>query len=133
MGEIGRNLTVWTPLPKQADVLQAAMEPGLRRSHTAVCRKAGVSRDSLYRWLRDDPDFAREWGVTWQGLIKRHLPGIVAAQVHKALDGDTAAARLLLEAAGVLKQEGGLTAPVVVRNYIGVRVDGDGGVGPHPV
>jgi AcrR family transcriptional regulator len=113
----------WHPSPIQARVLECATAPGVQRTITAICEEAGVATSTVYRWLQKDADFAAAWGETWRGSIRRHLAGIVAAQVTQALSGDTPAARLLLEAAGVLKQEYGGSAPIVIRNYIGVKID----------
>lgn len=118
-----QNVTDWTPTPNQARLLDAAVECGLGRSITDICKRAGVSRPVFYRAM-EKPEFKAAWGATWQEAIKHHLPGIVAAQVHQALEGETPAARLLLEAAGVLKQgDGGGSGPVVIRNYIGVTIE----------
>jgi hypothetical protein len=114
--------TTWVPSPLQSRLLEAAREPGAQRTITAICDAADVPRRTFYKQLAD-PDFKAAWDDVWSGAIKRHLPGIVAAQIHKALDGDTQAARLLMEAAGVLKQEYGGNAPVVIRQYIGVSVE----------
>lgn len=97
-----QNATEWHPTPKQAAVLEAAQEAGLNRSIVALCEAAHVDRKSFYRWLKYDPDFKAAWEEIWTHSIRRHLPGIVAAQVAKALDGDTPAARLLADLAGVL-------------------------------
>lgn len=62
----------------------------------------------LYFWLdpfdrRHDPGFAAAWDQVWRGTIRRHLPGVVAAMIHKAQEGDVQAARLVADLAGVLK------------------------------
>lgn len=102
---MSEHATGWTPTPNQAAVLEAAQEPGLKRSIVAICRAAGVDRSRLYAWLAEDADFRAAWEGLWQVSLKRHLPGIVAAQVDKAQKGDTAAARLLLDLAGMLTQK----------------------------
>lgn len=99
---MSQNATNWTPTPKQAAVLEAAQEAGLNRSIVALCEAAHVDRKSFYRWFKDDPEFKAAWEEIWTHSIRRHLPGIVAAQVAKALDGDTPAARLVADMAGVL-------------------------------
>ncbi len=96
-----QNTTEWTPTLKQAALLEAAQEAGLNRSITLMCTAAGVDRTSFYRWLRNDPEFAAAWRSVWRDAIGRHLPGVVAAQLAKALDGDTSAARLVADLAGV--------------------------------
>lgn len=90
----------WMPTPKQAAVLEAAQEAGLNRTITAICDTAGVTRKSFYQWLKDE-DFQTAWRSVWQDALGRHLPGVVAAQVAKALEGDTPAARLVADLAGV--------------------------------
>ena len=97
-----QSATNWTPTPKQAAVLEAAQEAGMGRSISTICETAGVDRSQFYRWMRKDPQFAAAWRTIWHDAIGHHLPGIVAAQVSKALDGDTPAARLLADLAGVL-------------------------------
>ncbi len=97
-----QNTTNWAPTPKQDAVLEAAQEAGLNRSISAICEAAGVDRTGFYRWLRKDPQFAAAWEDVWHGTIKRHLPGVVAAVIAKAQDGDIPAARLVADLAGVL-------------------------------
>jgi len=81
-----------------------------------------VHRRTFYLQMAN-PDFKAAWEGIWSSSIRRHLSGIVAAQIHKALEGDTQAARLLFEASGVLKQEYAGNAPLVIRNYIGVKIE----------
>ncbi len=96
------NATDWVLTPRQAKVLDTAHEAGLSRNISAICRDAGVSRRSFYRWL-DEADFAAAWDGVWRGSIRRHLPGAVAALVARALQGDVRAIRLMADLAGVLK------------------------------
>ena len=103
--------TNWTPSPKQAGVLEAAQEVGLKRTITAIAEAGGVSRKSIYRWLDDDPGFADAWHSIWRGAISRHLPGVVSALIAKAQEGDVPAARLVADMAGVLKQRTQLSGP----------------------
>ena len=124
MAETGQNGTDERLTPRQLAVLEAASEAGMKRTIVAVCQECRVPRSRFYDWLNKNEAFRAAWEAAWHGTIRRHLPGIVAAQLHKALDGDTVAARLLMEAAGVLDQAGGAPAvPIVIRNYIGVRID----------
>jgi len=94
----------WTPTPKQAAVLEAAQEAGLNRSIAAICAAAGVDRRGFYRWLEKDPHFKAAWEDIWRSAIRRHLPGVVAAMIAKAQDGDVPAARLIADLAGVMRQ-----------------------------
>ena len=111
--------TKWTPTPKQAGVLEAAKEAGLKRTITAITEAGGVSRKTFYRWIDDDPGFADAWYSIWRGAIERHLPGAIAALVHQAQSGDVAAIRLMCDLAGVLIRRsevaGDQGGPVVVQ------------------
>lgn len=86
-------------------MLDAAQETGTSRTITALCEEAGVDRSLFYRWLRQDPNFRAAWEDTWRSSIKRHLPGVIAAQLDRALNGDTKAARLIADVAGLIKQK----------------------------
>ncbi len=103
-----QNGTEWVPTLKQKAVLRAAAEVGLERNISAVCKEAQVDRKSFYRWLKH-ADFRDAWEAVWHGAIRHHLPGVVAAQLDKALKGDTQAARLIADMGGVLKQKHELT------------------------
>jgi AcrR family transcriptional regulator len=98
-------LTEWRPTPKQRAALEAASEMGLRRSVSAICNAAGVSRESFYRWMRDDANFREAWDTAWQSASRRQLNGVLAAMVERALSGDVPAARLVAELAGAIKQK----------------------------
>lgn len=95
-------MTDWRPTPKQRAVLDSASLSGIRRSITAVCDDAGVSRDAFYRWLNNDDAFREAWEQVWHGAIRRHLPGVVAAMIERAQSGDVAAARLVADLGGVI-------------------------------
>ena len=105
---------------RQAAVLQAAQTVGPKRSVKAICRAAGVSRARFYVWLRDDAEFRAQWVDIWQVAIRQHLPAVVTAQIHKAQAGNTPAARLVAEMAGVLKHrlehtgEGGVPLRIIL-------------------
>lgn len=102
--------TKWRPTKKQAAMLTAASEAGLNRTITAVCEEAGVARPTFYRWL-DDPHFKREWENAWYGATRRHMPGVVAAQIDAALKGDTAAATFVARMAGLWVDRKEITLP----------------------
>lgn len=91
-------------------MLEAATETGLNRSISVVCEAADVSRPTFYRWLENDANFKAEWEEVWHGAVKRHLPGVVMAQVHKALDGDTRAAEFVAKMAGAWVEKKDLTS-----------------------
>ena len=104
MTDTVQNGTKWRPKPKQKAALEAAQKSGLDRSITAVCEDAKVPRTTFYRWLDNDPGFKLAWNEVWHAAIERHMPTIVSAMIAKARKGDTSAARLIAELAGVMKQ-----------------------------
>jgi len=106
---VGQNWTEWKPKPRQRRLLEAAQEDGLNRSILAVCDDAGVARSTFYHWMSNEAGFAEAWDKVWRKAIKRYMPSIVAALVSKARKGDVAAARLVADLAGVLKQSVELT------------------------
>lgn len=99
-----QNSTNWAPTPKQAAVLDAAQEAGLNRSISTICDRAGVDRKSFYNWINRDSHFKATWEEIWTHSIRRHMPGVVAAMIAKAQDGDVPAARLIADLAGVTRQ-----------------------------
>ena len=96
-----KTLTNSTLTPKMLSVLEAAMEIGLNRSITKVCDDADVARQTFYKWLDSSEEFKKAWDEVWYGSIKRHLPGVISAQIERALQGDTRAAELIAKLAGV--------------------------------
>jgi hypothetical protein len=95
--------STWVPTPKQAAVLEAALEPGVDRNHSAICRAAKVDRGSLRVWLRDDPDFRDAWAKLWRESLERHASAITASLVQNAIGGDVQAQRLFFDLKGDLK------------------------------
>lgn len=108
---MAQNSTEWRPKPRQKKILEEAQEAGLHRSVTVICEEAGIPRRTFYNWLKDDPEFADAWESIWRCAISKHLPGVIAAQIKKALTGDTAAARLLADLAGVIRQHHEIETP----------------------
>jgi AcrR family transcriptional regulator len=118
---MAENGTTWRPTARQAKVLEAASLAGVGRTITAICEEAGVPARTFYNWLRDDPDFKTAWEDSWRVSLKRHLPGVIAAQIDRAINGDTKAARLLADVAGLIKQKLEHSGEVTQR-VIGIEV-----------
>lgn len=95
-----QNETEWTPTEKQLLVLEAAREIGLQRSISAVAVETGVSRQTIYKWFKDCPEFKAAWDDIPHKLLSNHLPGVYAALIRKAIDGDVQAIKLALEVTG---------------------------------
>jgi hypothetical protein len=102
VADVPQNPTSWVPTPKQADLLKAAAEPGLKRSIAAICRSARVDRSSFYAWMNGDPGFKAAWSKLWEDMLATHFNAVTAAMLKKAQDGSIGAGRLIAEMKGVL-------------------------------
>ena len=111
MPKASGNPGAWTPRPKQAAVLEAALDPGTHRSQRAICEAAKVNESSLREWLRGDPDFRDAWGRLWRDSLERHKAAAAAALAANAISGDTSALRLFFELSGDLKNRTELSGP----------------------
>lgn len=89
---------------KQLDLLEAASGIGFGRNVVKICEEADVSRTCFYKWMREDDQFIAAYEALPMKMVNKHLPGIISAQLFAANAGDTKAARLMLDYAGLLKQ-----------------------------
>ncbi len=117
---------------KQRRLIETAMQPGVHRTITAMCAEAGVTLRTYYRWSSDDGEFRAAWEDAWRGSLGRHLPGVVAAVVHKALTGDMRAARLVADMAGAITRQSHVSIEVAVRREA-ERVAAEMGLDPAEV
>lgn len=85
-------------------MMECALQPGLKRTITAIAQDAGVTPRTFYRWLNGDPCFKRAWENLWRESLSRHLSGVVSAMIHAAQEGDPRAAKLVLDISGIVKQ-----------------------------
>lgn len=92
--------TGWIPTPKQRAMLDAAKSPGLNRTIVSIAEQANIAPKTFYSWIKHDPDFRAAWNDIWAVSIDDNMPGIVAAQMDKALAGSTRAADYLTNLAG---------------------------------
>ena len=101
----------WRPTPKQAAVLSALAECPPETPIVEVCKAAGVRRATLYEWLNPDhklydPDFVKAWDDLPLQLVRRSISRVADAMIRKALDGDVAAGKLVLEMGKVYRPRG---------------------------
>src|SRR6185436_10851562 len=59
-----------------------------------ACKAAGISRQTAYRWYREDPEFAEQWDEA----IENAVDGVESVIYQKALSGDVIAAIFYLKA-----------------------------------
>ena len=100
----------WYPKPKQKRFLEAATTPGVGRTITAMCQEAHIVPKTYYNWLEKDEGFRDAWMKLWEFQIDRYLPSVVAAQIHKAQDGHTGAARFLGDLSGKMSRKVDVTS-----------------------
>jgi putative insertion element HTH domain-containing protein len=74
-----------------------------RRSYEEFAKSLGVDRTTLYNWRKTIPGFWDKVASRSNSIVDRRLPKIMNALLAKALKGDVAAAKLLLNQAGRLK------------------------------
>lgn len=118
------ELDKWHPKPKQRKVLEAALTPEYNRTITAICEEAGIKRQTFYNWIKKDEKFREAWNKVWEWSIDRYMPGMVSAQVKKALTGDTAAAKYLSELSGrMVKNVDIKSGGEIIKAYVGISPD----------
>lgn len=79
------------------------------RSIRSAAREAGIGRSTLYRWLRDDPEFIGAYNL-WNDELIESARARLASLINAAVDtmgrairkGDTRSAAILLKSMNVL-------------------------------
>ena len=85
--------------PRQHKLLFALAAPIPGETIEDTCKRAGYTRDAYYA-LRRKPEFLRDVAQLGFHLMHGDLPAIYSAAGKEAKNGNVAAMRLLLEAAG---------------------------------
>lgn len=88
---------------RQQTLLEDYMKAGFNRDIASTCKRTGVPRSTFYRWMEDDEDFRDAWEQLPKASIFNHLPGMVSAQIKQAMAGNTAAFRVLMDYAGLIR------------------------------
>ena len=117
-----RNLPVtdWAPSLKQQKFLEVASQSGLTRNISKLCREAGVTRISFYRWYEEQPGFRQALNELPRLMLAKHLPGVYAALLRRAESGDLEAIRMTFEVVGDLqKPVAGNGGPTLVQIVLG--------------
>ena len=101
----------WVPTPNMLKVLQAASECGLGDSMVSIAKRAAVRRATIYEWMNpNDRRHQPKFVALWDGLMKRmcrlRLPTTIGGVGRKAVQGEAAQARIILEGGGYLKSAG---------------------------
>lgn len=116
----------WAPTPKQRIVLEIAAQ-GEKTSITAICKEAKIDRKTIYTWFKN-ADFMKAWNDTWTTPVERQMPPMMAAQIKKALKGNTFAFQALLNASGKMIKRVDVTSGGEPLHIVGIEVvkpDGD--------
>ena len=61
-----------------------------------AAKKAGINPSTIYRWMKSNPDFAREARMCLQSGLRNQNQKIEMVLVKKALDGDLGAIKFYL-------------------------------------
>ena len=92
---------VWEPTKKQALFLEALAEVGLNRTIKAVCEEAGCTPASYHLWKKQ-PGFLMACQEVACQIVQTAVPMTLSAMGQEAAGGNTSAARLILQAAGLI-------------------------------
>ena len=76
---------------------------GKKQSRETFAKKLGVDRSTLYRWQADIPDFWVQVHTRMNTDLMAHVPDVILAMRDRALEGDVAAAKLVLNQANALR------------------------------
>jgi AcrR family transcriptional regulator len=101
-----QNPTVLTPIQLKYVAIVASGRVGSngrRMSMEAIAKDLGVNRATLYAWEKSLPGFWDEVRVLVDESLTKSVPEILGALKRRALDGDVAAAKLILNQARALR------------------------------
>ena len=115
------DVSDWKPTKKQAAFLVALSKIGLNRNIRAVCKDADVHPSTYYEWIKDQ-SFLVACSEVARRIIQTAVPMTLSAMGQKAAGGDTSAARLILQTAGLVGS-GGTEVHVgdLIRNQLNVH------------
>jgi Helix-turn-helix of insertion element transposase len=99
-----QNNTKWNPTDEQARMAQILADPSEQGTITEKCEKAGVSRSTFYRWMRD-PNFVEYVNSLIDEYTDAELARVWAALTRKAIEGDIQAIKLFFEMKGKYKEK----------------------------
>lgn len=99
-----QNNTNWNPTDEQVRMAQILADPSEQGTITEKCEKAGVSRSTFYRWMRD-PNFVEYVNSLIDEYTDAELSRVWAALTRKAIEGDIQAIKLFFEMKGKYKEK----------------------------
>lgn len=118
-----QKVTAWLPSPLQVKFLTTAIESEGKPSISSLCEEAGVSRQTFYEWLKNDPDFKLKWEGLWQELLAGTFSTVVKSLVARAQGGDVAAVRLITELRGLTKPKGDSQSTINNQTNVYINLD----------
>ncbi len=95
----------WKATKKQAAFLDALAKIGLNRTIRAVCKEAECDPSSYHLWMKQR-GFLTACSEVAHRIIQTAVPMTLSAMGQKAASGDTSAARLILQTAGLVGSGG---------------------------
>jgi hypothetical protein len=94
-----QNDTDFTPTPKMRALLDAAIDPAVPPTVSAMCRVARIERKSWYRW-RELPGFLDWFNDACANAYDALRSALVKVGYQKAIEGDFAFWRVMMERCG---------------------------------
>jgi AcrR family transcriptional regulator len=101
---MAQNVTNFTPTDEQMKMAQLLADPSESRTISEKCKKAGVSRTTFYRWMKDKK-FVEYLNSLIDEYTDAELSRVWAALTRKAVEGDIQAIKLFFEMKGKYKEK----------------------------
>lgn len=89
---------------KQREVAEMLANPDVDGTKTAISENVGVSRTTLYKWLKD-PEFIKYVDSLIDSYTDAELSTVWKALIRRCICGDTQAIKLYFELKGKYKQQ----------------------------
>lgn len=111
-----QTLTKWTP--EQVTYMHVLADPLEVRNDDDIAESLNVSRQTLWNWRQMDGFCDEAYGILVKNLSGK-LGKVFAGLMKRASQGDSSAARLILEVIGKLKVQGTKEGDKTLNVYVG--------------
>ena len=105
---------------KKKKLAEMLANPTEYKTDKEIYKSLGISHDTFYRWLREDPEICKYAGDLIDKYTNKELGVVWAALIQQCKKGNVAAIRLFFELKGKHKQQidvsGSLSANINANN-----------------